>query len=294
MSLVPPTFCALGKCFHDLVTDTFDAKSGVTVISKTTFGLTLIAAGQFDRTSNWLSTKGVYTDTFGTAEVEVDSQKGKVWSKLCLPKLAKPVHLSFSGGFDPDHKDKLAASGLAAKACVKYSRDYFTGGASVIVAEPPGGLAANISVAGVTSFQGAALGGEAEFHADKATQDLVDYGVRAQYQYNKFLGAFRSEKKGTILSFSLLYTHSPKLTAGLELSADANNSARPQTVTLAAREKCDEKTIFKAKVNNHGEISTALEQRLTHVTAKATTSWSVHENRLKPTSFALALLFGDR
>jgi len=297
-SSVPPTFANLGKGFKDLVTEVYDVKSGVTITSKTSFGLTLSTVGSFDKTSNWLTTKGIYSDKFGCAEIELCSKKGKVWSKLVLPNLIKPAKLTLTGGFDPDHKDRDAQRGLSAKAEVEYKRDHFSGTSSVLVIEQPSAASAKLDVAGVGSFQGLALGGEAKFFANSGAVDLTDYNFRAEYAFNQFLGAFRTEKKAAVLGFSILYKHNSKLMAGVEYVADASSAqssgAISQSATFGLQEKLDEKTTIKAKADILGNVSTALEQSLPYVTARGTMSWNVSSSSVKPQSFALALLFGDK
>jgi hypothetical protein len=290
MAFVPPYYAKLGKTFKDIACEPFDVKSGVCITTKTSFGLVLKTTGFFDQASNWLSTKGFFKDRFGSAELELDSKQGKVWGKVFIPKILRPVELTVSGGHDPTNKDSFLKEGLAAKAEVEYKRDYFAGAGSVSVAERGGRPAFKLEGSGVGLIQGVALGAEAKLDLDKTNDGLTDYGFKAQYEYKKFLGSFRTEKKATILGFSLLYKHSPRLAVGAELVAAPDPK---QTINFVLQE-ADENTIFTAKESISGgqlsEISVALEQRLSVVTARAVSAWKPKGTP----SFAFSLAFGDK
>jgi len=179
---------------------------------------------------------------------------------------------------------------LSAKVDVEYKRDNFAGVGSVAAVERGGRPALRLEGSGVGLIQGVAIGGEAKLDVDKASDGITDYGIKAQYEYQKFLGSFRTEKKETVLGFSLLYKHSPRLSVGAELVAAPDPK---QTVNFVLQGG-DANTTFTTKESFSGgqfsELSAALEQRNGLVTARAASSWKPKGSP----SFAFSLAFGDK
>jgi len=299
---VPPTFGSLGKQFKDLFKKRYEFDNVVKITNKTSFGLTLTTTGKIFKDKISGATKAVYVDkAWGEAEGEVDAGSGKVWGKVTLSKLLNNAKFIINGGVDPSSKDSLVKDNYSLKGEGEYRRDFLAGSGSVLLGDEGKGVSAVAEGAAVIGFEGLSVGGQIKLRLDQV-QNISDYNVGAQYERKDFIATLLTENQGDVIRFSWFHKLSKDYNLGVELVSDEFDhlskptDPRRRLINIASEFQLDGDTLVKAKANNFGEISAAVEHRLSNpavVVGAAAQFKAEGSSRLTPEKFGLSLAFGD-
>jgi hypothetical protein len=301
-SFVPPTFGSLGKSFKDLFKKRYEFDNVLKITNKTAFGLTLTTTGRVFKDKISGSTRAVYSDkSFGEAEGEVDAGSGKVWGKVTLTKLLKNAKFTVNGGFDPSSRDPLVKDNYSIKGEGEYRKDFIAGSGSVLLGDEGKGVSAVAEAAGVIGFDGLSVGGQIKLKLDQA-QSISDYNVGAQYERKDFIATLLTENQGDVIRFSWFHKVSKDYNLGVELVSDEFDhlskptDPRRRVINLASEFQLDVDTLVKGKANNFGEVSAAIEHRLSNpalVIGAAAQFKAEGSSRLTPEKFGLSVSLGE-
>jgi len=301
----PPTYANLGKAFKDLFKKKYDFDNVIKVTNKTNFGLTLTTSGKLLKDSIHGNTKGVYSDkSFGEVEAEVDTGSGKTFAKTTLTQLVPSAKFIVSGGFDPTSKDALVKHSWSVKGEAEYRHDIFSATGSVLVGEDAkGAIGAAVEVTDVISgFDGLSVGGQGKIAIDQAGHSFDDYNLGVQYERPNFIATLITEWKAEVIRFSWFHKVNKDYTLGVEAISDEKDHLSPASnprrvvLTLASEFQLDLDTAIKAKANNYGEISTAVEHRLSNpaLTLQAAAQFkATGTSKLVSEKFGLGVFFGE-
>lgn len=299
---IPPTFGNLGKQYKDLFKRKYDFDNVLKVTSKTNCGLTLSTTGKIYKDKISGATKGVYVDkSWGEAEAEVDAGNGKVWGKVVLTKLLKNAKFTINGGVDPSSKDPLVKDNYSIKAEGEYRKDFLAGAGSVLIGDEGKGVSAVAEATGVIGFDGLSVGGQIKLKLDQA-QNISDFNVGAQYERKDFVATLLSENQGDVLRFSWFHKVSRDYNLGVELVSDEFDhlskptDPRRRVLNIASDFQLDHDTLIKAKANNYGEVSAAIEHRLSNpavVVGAAAQFKAEGSSRFAPEKFGLSVSLGE-
>jgi hypothetical protein len=299
---VPPTFGNLGKQFKDLFKKKYEFDNLVKITNKTSFGLTLTTTGKIFKDKISGSTKGVYVDkAWGEAEGEVDAGNGKVWGKVTLTKVLNNCKFILNGGVDPSSKDALVRDNYSVKAEGEYRKDFLAGSGSILLGDEGKGASAVAEAAGVIGFEGLSVGGQIKVKIDQA-QNISDYNVGAQYERKDFIATLLTENQGDVIRFSWFHKVTRDYNLGVELVSDEFDhlskptDPRRRVINLCSDFQLDADTLVKAKANNFGEVSAAIEHRLSNpaVLVGAAAQFKAEgSSRLTPEKFGLSISLGE-
>jgi len=297
---VTPTFGSLGKQFKDLFKRRYEFDNVVKITNKTSFGLTLTTTGKIFKDKISGATRAIYVDKeWGEAEGEVDAGNGKVYGKVTLTKLLNNAKFVLNGGVDPSSKDALVNYSLKGEG--EYRKDFLAGSGSVLLGDEGKGISAVAEAAGVIAFEGLSVGGQIKLRLDQA-QNISDYNVGAQYERKDFIATLLTENQGDVIRFSWFHKVSKDYNLGVELVSDEFDhlskptDPRRRLLHIASEFQLDGETLVKAKANNFGEISAAVEHRLSNpavVVGAAAQFKAEGSSRLTPEKFGVSLAFGE-
>jgi len=299
---VPPTFGNLGKQFRDLFKRKYDFDNFVKITNRTPFGLTLTTTGKIFKDKISGSTRGIYFDkAWGYAEGEVDAGSGKVWGSVTLTKLLNNAKFIINGGVDPSSKDPLVKDYYSLKGEAEYRKEFLAGSGSVLLGDEGKGVSAVAEAAGVLGFEGLSVGGQIKLKLDQA-QSISDYNVGAQYERKDFVATLLTENQGDVIRFSWFHNVSKDYNLGVELVSDEFDhlskptDPRRRLINIASEFQVDADTVVKAKANNYGEVSAAVEHRLANpavVVGAAAQFKAEGSSRFTAEKFGLSFSFGE-
>jgi len=298
---VPQLFANLGKSYKDLAKKKYDYDNVLKIVNKTDFGLTLTTAGTFKKETISGNVKAAYKDKrFGDSELEVDTTSGKVFGKVGLDQLHKYTKVTVSGGFDPTSKEALVKDSWSLKGEGEYRKDFIAGGGSVLVGEESVNVGIGLEASGVIGFDGVSVGGQLKHRVGE--KEPNDFNVGAQCDHKDFTATMLSEFQGDVLRFSWFHKVSAPLQLGVELLSDEfdqlskSENPRRRTITFASQYQVDDATQAKAKGNNWGDISVAIEHRLGNpavLLGAAAEFKAKGTSKLAADKFGLSFTFGD-
>jgi len=234
-------------------------------------------------------------DTWGEAEGTL-STAGPSKAEFKFKKLLKGFTLIVTGDTTPyfaakDAKKAPKFKDPTAKVTAEYSQDFFAGTAAI---ESSLFDATEFAGSGVIGFDGLSVGGEVKVDV-KASPDVADYNVGAQYDSTDYTVTAKTAEQGNNLTVQYIHKVHADVSVGGQLTAALDGSAE-RTFGIATEYKVDKDTTVKLRGDTKKEVALAVEHRLHNprVQLGIASSWGiVGFSAPNPKDFGFSLIFGD-
>ncbi|KAI4339366.1 hypothetical protein MLD38_024317 [Melastoma candidum] len=238
----PGLYTDIGKKARDLLYKDYVSDHKFTLTTYTNSGIALTASGTkkgelvLGDVTTQLKSKNV------TADVKVDTNSNVITTvTFDEPAPGLKAILSF---ILPDQK--------SGKVELQYQHEYAGISTSIgLIATPI------INFSGVVGNNTLALGSDVSF--DTASGNLTKYNAGLSYFTGDLIASLTVNNKGDTISASYYHTISPlsNTAAGAELSHSF--SGNENTLTIGTQHALDPLTLVKARVNNYGRASAAIQ-----------------------------------
>lgn len=278
---MPIQFADLGKQTKDLLTKKYDYKTEFKAVTQSKENNVRIEAGASGRAVEGYMKLFYKNKDFGKLEAEVHSNTeiGDK-AKIKLNKLVDNASVTLS-------VSSLAVVGLEAQ----FKKDKFAVDASVLHCEK--NTAATVSA--TANFKDVAVGAIADFEAPNGTVVLKDANVGAEFRHKKLTAAVKTSNLRNDVTLSFFHKLDKNFRWGSSLVVRPNEGFAP-ILALGMDYRLGGGASFKAKGDNGGTVSVAVEHRLKDPALKfnVAAEYNIAKFCCQPArQFGFSVVYGD-